>query len=87
VLKPGGRVIAVDFAPHELEFLRDELNHRRLGFSDEEVKGWFRAAGLVQGATRAIAPDPDIASAKLTVKIWSAASQRTLQRQRAEALV
>jgi ArsR family transcriptional regulator len=86
VLKPGGRVIAVDFAPHELEFCRDELNHRRLGFSDDEVKGWFRAAGLAPSETRAIAPNTESRSAKLTVKIWAAASQKTVARHRAGAL-
>jgi ubiquinone/menaquinone biosynthesis C-methylase UbiE/DNA-binding transcriptional ArsR family regulator len=84
VLKPGGRIIAVDFAPHELEFCRDELNHRRLGFSDDEVKGWFRAAGLAQFETRSIAPGSD--QGKLTVKIWAAASQPLPVRGRAEAL-
>jgi DNA-binding transcriptional ArsR family regulator/protein-L-isoaspartate O-methyltransferase len=34
VLRPGGRLLIVDFAPHTLEFLRDEHAHRRLGFSD-----------------------------------------------------
>ena len=33
VLAPGGRLLIVDFAPHELEFLRDEYAHERLGFA------------------------------------------------------
>ena len=68
VLKPGGRIVIVDFAPHELEFLRDELAHRRLGFSDREVKAWFEAAGLHETAARAIAPHSG--AQKLVVKIW-----------------
>ena len=32
VLAPGGRLLVVDFAPHDLEFLREEHAHRRLGF-------------------------------------------------------
>ena len=36
----------VDFAPHELEHLRAEHAHRRLGFSDAEIAAWFKAAGL-----------------------------------------
>ncbi len=71
VLKPGGRVVVVDFAPHQLEFCRDELNHRRLGFSDEEVQGWFRGCGVLPTETQSIAPG---GSGKLTVKIWAAAS-------------
>jgi ubiquinone/menaquinone biosynthesis C-methylase UbiE len=30
VLRPGGRLLVIDFAPHDLEFLRDEHAHRRL---------------------------------------------------------
>ncbi len=77
VLKPGGRIVVADFAPHALEFLRDELAHRRLGFADREVEGWFRAAGLTPVAAEAIAPSMGHAHAgegKLTVKIWVAAS-------------
>ena len=37
VLAPGGRLLIVDFAPHELEFLRDQFAHERLGFSDAQV--------------------------------------------------
>lgn len=73
VLKPGGRVVIADFAPHELEFLRDEMAHRRLGFSDREVKGWFDVAGLREITTRAIAPHSG--GQKLVVKIWVGASR------------
>lgn len=93
VLRPEGRVIVVDFAPHHLEFCRDELNHRRLGFSDDEVRGWFRSAHLAPSATRAIEPGsaggPDMPSAepsaKLTVKIWAAAHAAVRSRARATA--
>jgi len=46
LLRKDGRVIVVSFAPHKLEFLRDDQAHRRLGFKDEEVIGWFRNVGL-----------------------------------------
>lgn len=49
-LAPGGRILVADFAPHELEFLRDEHAHRRLGFADEEVSGWGNAVGLAANA-------------------------------------
>jgi len=76
VLRPDGRLLIADFAPHALEFLRDELAHRRLGFADREVEGWFAAAGLEPVLTEAIAPSRESAEAgegKLTVKIWMAA--------------
>src|ERR1700680_1428400 len=46
VLRPAGRLMVVDFAPHDLEFLRDEHGHRRLGFAPETVTQWLNAAGL-----------------------------------------
>jgi ubiquinone/menaquinone biosynthesis C-methylase UbiE/DNA-binding transcriptional ArsR family regulator len=73
VMRAGGRLLIGDFAPHDLEFLRQDFAHRRLGFSDREVQGWFAAAGLKPLAAEAIAPH--VASTeKLTVKIWLAAS-------------
>ncbi len=39
VLAPGGRLLIVDFAPHELEFLRDAHAHERLGFATQQVAG------------------------------------------------
>jgi len=78
VMRPGGRVLIADFAPHELEFLRTDFAHRRLGFSDREVQGWFQAAGLRPLASEAISAGRD----KLTVKLWLAQAHA---RSRAEA--
>jgi len=87
VLKPGGRVLIADFAPHDLEFLRSELQHRRLGFSDREVQGWFQAAGLKSLASDSIAPGPGAHSGggKLIVKIWVAQNTASPLRARAAA--
>ena len=81
VMRAGGRMLIADFAPHELEFLRDDFAHRRLGFSDKEVTGWFHAAGLKPVAGEAIAPHPG-SKEKLTVKVWVAESHA---KSRAEA--
>lgn len=72
VMREGGRLLIADFAPHELEFLRSDFAHRRLGFSDREVQGWFAAAGLTALASEAI---PGGEKDKLTVKLWLAQSQ------------
>jgi len=69
LVAPGGRALIVDFAPHDLEFLRAEHRHRRLGFSDAEMERWLTAAGL--GAV-AIETLPPTTPGGLTVKIWSA---------------
>ncbi len=71
VMRPQARLLIADFAPHGLEFLRDEYAHRRLGFTDAEVAGWLEAAGLSLAATDIIASQ-GAASDKLTVKLWLA---------------
>ncbi|MEX6505428.1 ArsR/SmtB family transcription factor [Jiella sp. M17.18] len=45
-LSVGGRLAIIDFAPHQLEFLRSEHAHQRLGFSDETLRAYVEAAGL-----------------------------------------
>ncbi|WP_397399881.1 ArsR/SmtB family transcription factor [Phenylobacterium sp.] len=70
LVAPDGRLIIVDFAPHAHEFLREQHQHRRLGFSDEEMARWLTEAGLPHRALADLPPDkPD----GLTVKIWAAA--------------
>jgi ArsR family transcriptional regulator len=46
VVKPGGSVVIVDFVRHQHEWMRQELGVTWLGFSDDEVEGWFRDAEL-----------------------------------------
>jgi ubiquinone/menaquinone biosynthesis C-methylase UbiE/DNA-binding transcriptional ArsR family regulator len=65
-LRPGGRLVVVDFAPHSLEFLREQHAHRRLGFADAQMRDWFAAAGLASEPPLRLAGDP------LTVVIWPA---------------
>ncbi len=72
VLGPGGRLLIVDFAPHSLEFLREQYAHERLGFSHAQVGQWLADAGLVMRDVRDLAPPPESASGKLTVSIWLA---------------
>ena len=85
-LKPGGRLLIVDFARHQLEFLRTEFAHRRLGFADDEVMGWCRAAGLVDANVRHLSASARSRSDKLTVSLWtSIQSRRAPSRRRSEA--
>src|SRR6185437_10228196 len=58
VLRPAGRLLVVDFAPHDLEFLRDEHAHRRLGFANDTVAQWMKAAGLDVVLQQSLAPEP-----------------------------
>jgi ubiquinone/menaquinone biosynthesis C-methylase UbiE len=69
VLRPAGRLLVVDFAPHDLEFLRDEHAHRRLGFAPETVTQWMKAAGLDVVLQRSLAPEP-ASDGKIAVSLW-----------------
>jgi ubiquinone/menaquinone biosynthesis C-methylase UbiE len=72
VLAPGGRLLIVDFAPHELAFLREQFAHQRLGFAEAQLGQWLSEAGLALLQCRALAPAGDRADLKLTVKVWLA---------------
>lgn len=78
LLKPGGRLLLSDFAPHDLELLRNEHAHRRLGFSDEEVAEWCAAAGLNLVTTETL-PPARVSGKALTVKIWLARAQENVR--------
>lgn len=69
IVAPDGRLIIVDFAPHKHEFLREQHQHRRLGFSDEEMVRWLGEAELPQVELQAL---PPTRADGLTVKIWAA---------------
>jgi len=80
LLKPGGVLLIVDFAPHELEMLRTDQAHRRLGLSTTEVTAWCKGAGLASVETRSLeAKGLASTTDMLTVNLWLAhAPQRKL---------
>jgi ArsR family transcriptional regulator len=64
LLAPGGRLLIVDFAPHEREELRSRDAHQRLGFADESVLRYLGDAGLAgEVAAR-------LEGGELTVTVW-----------------
>jgi SAM-dependent methyltransferase len=73
VLRPQGRLLVIDFAPHDLEFLREEHAHLRLGFTPETVTQWMEQAGLEVLRHGNLAPGAD---GKIAVSLWLARDPR-----------
>ena len=69
LLKKGGRVLIADFAPHDLENLREHHAHRRLGFADSDIKDMVSRADMALTATDVLKKS---ASDDLTVALWMA---------------
>ncbi len=64
VLRPGGSLIVVDLDRHDLESLRIDHAHIRLGIDSAELAGWAARAGLAIDTVRRLEGDP------LTVMVW-----------------
>ncbi|WEK39360.1 MAG: metalloregulator ArsR/SmtB family transcription factor [Candidatus Brevundimonas colombiensis] len=73
LVSPNGRLVIIDFAPHDFEHMREAHQHRRLGFADSEINGWLLDGGLTPSAPIALPHDAE----GLTVTIWTA--ERRLQ--------
>ncbi|MGE0009033.1 MAG: class I SAM-dependent methyltransferase, partial [Parvibaculaceae bacterium] len=72
ILRPGGRLLIVDFAPHELEHLRDQHAHRRLGIAPAIMASWLKRADLAMMREKTLPPPRKNGSAGLTVSLWLA---------------
>ncbi|MEL6258726.1 MAG: metalloregulator ArsR/SmtB family transcription factor [Pseudomonadota bacterium] len=70
ILAPGGRILIVDFAPHDLEFLRQRHGHRRLGVRHEAMVEWLADVGLPASPPLQFAPPHD-KDQGLAVQIWT----------------
>jgi ArsR family transcriptional regulator len=58
VLKPGAPLLIVDMLPHEREDYRSSMGHLWLGFSNEQLTGWFSDAGFEKIRIVPLPPDP-----------------------------
>lgn len=68
VLRPGARLLIVDFGPHGEESMRSDYAHHWLGFADDEVTEWCTNVGLVDVRTEHLTlADADDG---LTVTLW-----------------
>jgi ArsR family transcriptional regulator len=65
LLGPGGRLVIVDFAPHEREELRSRDAHARLGFADDAMLHYLQSAGLEGNVVG------HLEGGELTVTLWT----------------
>jgi ubiquinone/menaquinone biosynthesis C-methylase UbiE len=77
ILAPGGKLLIVDFAPHDLEFLRDDHAHQRLGFADAQMRQWLDDCALQSLPPLHLSPALMTGAGNLTVSIWHAARPAT----------
>jgi len=80
LLRPSGRLLIVDFAPHSLEFLRTDYAHRRLGFADDEVARWCKSAGLGAVKVCHLKASGKAGNDTLTVALWTAVQPAAARR-------
>jgi ubiquinone/menaquinone biosynthesis C-methylase UbiE/DNA-binding MarR family transcriptional regulator len=72
ILHPQGRLLIADFAPHDMEAMRAEHAHRRLGISSEQIANWFARAGLTLNRHDVLPPPWRKDGQGLTVSLWLA---------------
>ena len=70
-------MLIADFGPHEMEALRDEHAHRRLGFSDADMRAMLMHSGLQIGQTQRLSPESRHSEQDLTVVMWQAQKPET----------
>jgi ArsR family transcriptional regulator len=75
LLGPGGRLLVVDFAPHDREDLRSDYAHVRLGFADEAILKLFEEAGIEGRVIE------HLRGGELTVTIWLGTRSETRLRE------
>ena len=79
ILAPKGKMLIVDFAPHDFEELRDQHAHRRLGISSEHMAGWMARAGLSLIKHDVLPPPYVNARMGHTVSLWLAENANVAQ--------
>jgi ubiquinone/menaquinone biosynthesis C-methylase UbiE/DNA-binding transcriptional ArsR family regulator len=85
VLVSDGRLLLVDFAPHDLEELRQHQAHRRLGIAAEQMAAWLARAGLKLEQHDILPPPWRGERRGLTVSLWLARKLAETAQHRAAA--
>ena len=72
-LRPGGRLLVVDMAPHDRVDYSEQMGHLWLGFDRDQLTEWFAAAGLTAARFADVPVDPQAKGPKL----FAATARRT----------
>jgi len=66
----NAHILIVDFASHDLDFLRDQHAHKRLGFEDKKIEEWAKKAGLLVAKGYKLRKEKTKDKQALTVCLW-----------------
>lgn len=72
-VKDGGRLILVDYLPHQLHFLCDDYHHIWMGFEPHKLENWVEDAGLEADRVkvlRSVTARHQFSNADLKIGIW-----------------
>jgi ArsR family transcriptional regulator len=58
ILVPGGRVLVIDLLAHTEEWVKEQLQHRHLGFTEGALEGLLRETGFERTTIQRAARDP-----------------------------
>ncbi len=59
VLRPGGKILIVDMAPHDRSHYVQEMGHTWLGFSEEDICSQIKEAGFGEERFQSLPPVPE----------------------------
>lgn len=80
ILGPAGVLVVTDADEHEHEFLRTEQHDRWLGFRHDDVRRWFREAGLndveVRGIGQECRPTSKCGGKTAAIRIFAASGRK-----------
>jgi len=59
LLRPGGSMVVLDLQKHQFDKAREIYFDHWLGFSESDLRGWFKQAGLSKVLIQVLEPDPN----------------------------